>query len=124
MVLILPFLPKSPIWLAHKGRCEEARKALVFFKGKHANVEEELEAILAQLKLASARPNISWRELLTKSIYGQPLMIGSMTFILGQASGVAAVVPYIVEIFIRAGFQEDKSKYYGAAVAAAQVRPT
>lgn len=43
--LILIFMKESPTWLARKGRIEEAKSSLMFYRGDAAVVRDELERI-------------------------------------------------------------------------------
>jgi len=102
------------------NRDKEARKALSFFLPNDV-IEEKLREIKHQLGLAEAITKPHFLDYFTKAIYWKPFLIVASIHFFSLACGVGGVVPYVVEIFIRAGFDEDKSEYYGAAVAAAQV---
>ncbi|XP_063845140.1 facilitated trehalose transporter Tret1-like isoform X2 [Scylla paramamosain] len=48
------FLPNSPRWLTIHGHVTEARKSLVFFRGRHCDVEAELVEVIRQANEAGS----------------------------------------------------------------------
>lgn len=64
MLVGLFFVPKSPRWLAGKGRHEEARKALALIREvpqDHSSVDEEIQEILADSRLNEDKS--SWSQI-------------------------------------------------------------
>ncbi|KXH50135.1 hypothetical protein CSIM01_07359 [Colletotrichum simmondsii] len=69
-MIILPWLPESPVWYVKKGREEDARKAIFKLYGKNVDVEERLNFIKSELELAAGEANMakqtSWRAIFSK----------------------------------------------------------
>ncbi|KAF4777863.1 hypothetical protein HER10_EVM0008786 [Colletotrichum scovillei] len=69
-MIVLPWLPESPVWYVKKGRDEDARKAIFKLYGKNVDVEERLNFIKSELELAAGEANMakqtSWRAIFSK----------------------------------------------------------
>ncbi|KAK1542024.1 hypothetical protein CPAR01_05411 [Colletotrichum paranaense] len=69
-MIVLPWLPESPVWYVKKGRDEDARKAIFKLYGKNIDVEERLNFIKSELELAAGEANMakqtSWRAIFSK----------------------------------------------------------
>lgn len=99
--LMLFATPRSPRWLAKKGRVEEARAALQTFG--HQSIDQELHDILESLQYQDDRePFFSWK-------YRLPIFLAVSIVAFNQLSGINAVWYYLNDIFARAGFGKVSS---------------
>ncbi|XP_055921267.1 facilitated trehalose transporter Tret1-2 homolog [Eupeodes corollae] len=112
-LLVTP-MPESPSWLMQKGRSEESRKSLKFFRGIDKNdntTYEEFEAEFSQIKKTSQIAADDGKQSLLTSIKEpevyKPLLIMLGMFFFQQFSGVVVVVVYAVQIAVTAGVKMD-----------------
>jgi MFS transporter, SP family, xylose:H+ symportor len=103
-LILLFFVPKSPRWLAMKGRKAEALEVLVRIHGKEAasielvEIENSLEKDNKKIKL----------DIFAKGVFSI-IVIGSVLSILQQFTGINAVLYYGADIFEQAlGFGQDE----------------
>jgi len=102
-LLLLFVVPKSPRWLALKGRNEESLEVLVKIHGED-NAKLESEEIQESLKSSSKSANINYFKKGVLII----IVIGSILSILQQFTGINAVLYYGSDIFEKAlGFGKD-----------------
>jgi len=102
-LILLFFVPKSPRWLALKGRKEESLKVLVSIHGEE-NAKIESKEIEESLRLENKGEKINY---FSKSIF-IIIVIGSVFSILQQFTGINAVLYYGADIFEKAlGFGKD-----------------
>lgn len=102
-LLLLFVVPKSPRWLALKGRNEESLEVLVKIHGED-NAKLESEEIQESLKSSSKSANINYFKKGVLII----IVIGSVLSILQQFTGINAVLYYGSDIFEKAlGFGKD-----------------
>jgi len=87
------------VYYLTKGRPEEARKALKFFRGQNFDVEDELCELAEGCKKSTINSESSkWESFTTKqAIRSTVLSIGMMIF--QQLSGVNAIIFYTTSIF-------------------------
>lgn len=106
--LILMFLiPETPRWFVSRGREERARKALVWLRGKEADVEPELKGLMrSQADADRSATQNTMLELLKRSNL-KPLSISLGLMFFQQLSGINAVIFYTVQIFKDAGSTID-----------------
>jgi sugar porter (SP) family MFS transporter len=98
--LMLFVIPRSPRWLATKGRVDEARDVLR--QTGSANYEEELQAITksaAAERETAAVPLFSARHKL-------PIFLAISIGAFNQLSGINAILYYLNDIFAQAGFSK------------------
>lgn len=96
-------VPKSPRWLALKGRMEEAKATLVRIHGEEL-AEFELKEIQHSISQENASKGFSY--ILTAGVFSI-VVIGSVLSILQQFTGINAVLYYGADIFEKAlGFGE------------------
>ncbi|HET7841808.1 MAG TPA: sugar porter family MFS transporter [Terriglobia bacterium] len=89
-------IPKSPRWLVSKGRVEEARE--VFRLTGEENAEKELQDIVASLHAEQQQ------ERLFSLKYRFPIFLAVSIAMFNQFSGINAILYYLNDIFMRAGF--------------------
>jgi len=103
-LLALMTVPKSPRWLALKGRKEESMAVLVRIHGEEM-AEKEFAAIETSIQSEGGKVKIS---LLTKGILSI-VVIGSVLSIFQQFTGINAVLYYGADIFEKAlGYGKDE----------------
>lgn len=106
--LILMFLiPETPRWYVSRNREERARKALVWLRGKEADVEPELKGLMrSQADSDRQATKNQFMELLKRNNL-KPLSISLGLMFFQQFSGINAVIFYTVQIFKDAGSTID-----------------
>ena len=111
MVLAMFFVPDSPVFLVQKGKMDEARKALTWFRGKkYSGVEEEIAEIKrAEDERTAPESKVSFSEIFTQAVYLKPfgISLGLMGF--QQLSGINQVVFNMYNIFAAANSSLDPS---------------
>ena len=98
--LVLFAIPRSPRWLAQKGRVAEARAVLEQTGAE--NVEAELRDMTASVSLErglAQEPLFSWK-------YRFPIFLAVSIGMFNQLSGINAILYYLNDIFARAGFSK------------------
>lgn len=101
--ILLFFVPKSPRWLALRGKDEESHNVLVKIHGEENAKIESLE-IQESLKSESESKKVNYLKKAVLVI----IVIGSILSILQQFTGINAVLYYGADIFEKAlGFGKD-----------------
>ena len=116
-LLMLFRIPRSPRWLAKKGRVEEAREVLRM-TGQE-KFEQELQEIVESVHLErkAEEPLFSWK-------YRLPIFLAIATGMFNQLSGINAVLYYLNDIFARAGFSKVSSDLQAVAIGATNLAAT
>lgn len=108
--LVLTFMiPETPRWFVSRNREERARKALIWLRGKKADVEPELKGIMRSQADSErqATKNSMFELLKRKNLKPLSISLGLMFF--QQLSGINAVIFYTVKIFEEAGSTIDSN---------------
>lgn len=106
--IIFFFLPESPVWLSRKGRHEEARLSLSWFRGgdvmkmkaemRHLTSRTEEETLRQQEAAVKSR----WRQMTEPQIL-KPFLILNVFNLMQTLSGTYLVVFYAVDIISQIG---------------------
>jgi len=105
-------IPRSPRWLAKKGRVAEAREVLRL-TGEE-KYEQELAEIVASIDLEHGHgeePLFQWK-------YRFPIFLAVTIGMFNQLSGINAILYYLNDIFERAGFNKVSGDLQAVAVGA------
>ncbi|CAL4073794.1 unnamed protein product [Meganyctiphanes norvegica] len=92
---------ESPVYLLIKGRCEEAKTSLQYFRGKNYPVDDEFKEMRQSVNLAMQN-KIQLSDLL-KPYYLKPMGISLMLMFYQQFSGINAIMFNLVTIFETTG---------------------
>jgi SP family arabinose:H+ symporter-like MFS transporter len=104
-------IPRSPRWLAKKGRLDEAREVLRI-TGEE-NYDQELADIVASI---DAEHHAG--ESLFKQAYAFPIFLAVSIAMFNQLSGINAILYYLNTIFAQAGFSKVSSDLQAVAIGA------
>ncbi len=102
-LLMLFTIPRSPRWLVKKSRLGEARETLVAIGEE--NVEVELQDIVKSVDVEHGHG----QESLYQRKYGLPIFLAVSIGMFNQLSGINAILYYLNEIFVKAGFSSVSS---------------
>ncbi|XP_060527765.1 facilitated trehalose transporter Tret1-like [Cylas formicarius] len=101
-MLCFVFIPESPVFLCSKDKMEEARQSLIWFRGEIYEIEDELAAIVDDLK-ESKKNQTKLSDLVRDKATVKALIIALGLMIFQQLSGVNAVLFYANNIFENSG---------------------
>jgi sugar porter (SP) family MFS transporter len=110
--LMLFRIPRSPRWLALKGRSAEARAVLEQIGEE--NIDAELEAMASALRLEQQQG----KERLFSARTRFPVFLAVSIAMFNQFSGINAILYYLNDIFARAGFSKVSSDLQAVAIGA------
>ncbi|XP_018327911.1 facilitated trehalose transporter Tret1-like [Agrilus planipennis] len=101
-LITFSFMPESPVYLTAKGKIDDARKSLQWFRGKSYDVEDELFRIHESITEA-ARNKAGLSDLIRSKAASKALVISLALMLFQQLSGVNAVLFYAEKIFKDSG---------------------
>jgi MFS transporter, SP family, arabinose:H+ symporter len=110
--LLLFGIPRSPRWLAKKGRTAEAREVLV--RIGEENVDAELKDIVASIDADHGHAD----EPLFQRKYLLPIFLAVSIGMFNQLSGINAILYYLNDIFAKAGFSKVSGDLQAVAIGA------
>lgn len=93
------FMPESPVYLAMKGRNDDAAKALQWLRGKDADIDDELKEILEESQKQIDMPQVNILSSLRRPIVLKGLGIAVLLQVFQQWTGINAVLFYSASIF-------------------------
>jgi MFS transporter, SP family, arabinose:H+ symporter len=109
--LMLFTIPRSPRWLAKKGRVEEARGVLQLIG--EPNYEQELKEIVESIDTEHVTD-----EAFFSAKYRLPIFLAITIGLFNQLSGINAILYYLNDIFALAGFNKVSSDLQAVAIGA------
>jgi MFS transporter, SP family, arabinose:H+ symporter len=110
--IMLFTIPRSPRWLAKKGRVEEARAVLQLTGDE--NYEHDLRDIVASISIEQKQ---AAEKLFTRR-YAFPIFLAISIGMFNQLSGINAILYYLNDIFGRAGFSKVSGNLQAVAIGA------
>lgn len=99
-------IPESPTYLMKKHRNEDAKKALLYYRGSSYNISKELQDLDRDIS-ESTQTKVSIRDLISSKGTRRALIIALGVMIFQQLSGINAVIFYSGDIFKAAGSTLD-----------------
>lgn len=110
--LLLFGIPRSPRWLAKKGRIAESRRVLEQIG--EPDVEGELRNIVASIDADQGHAD----EPLFRRKYRLPIFLAVSIGMFNQLSGINAILYYLNDIFAKAGFSKVSGDLQAVAIGA------
>jgi len=104
-------IPRSPRWLAKKGRTDEARDVLRLIGEQ--DYEAELKDIVASVDAEHHQHDSVWNRQ-----YRLPVFLAMTIGMFNQLSGINAILYYLNQIFADAGFNKVSSDLQAVAIGA------
>ncbi len=105
-------IPRSPRWLAEKGRIEEAREVL------RSTGEPDYERALQDIVESIGEQKAEASEPLFQTRYRLPILLAVSIAMFNQLAGINAILYYLNDIFAHAGFGKLSSGLQAVAVGA------
>lgn len=103
-------IPRSPRWLVKKRRVDEARQVLQ--QVGEENFEQELQDIIASIDVEHAQEPLFSRK------YRVPIFLAVSIAMFNQLSGINAILYYLNDIFMRAGFSKVSGELQAVVIGA------
>src|SRR5438094_5532853 len=110
--LMLFGIPRSPRWLAKKGRTAEARAVLQMIGEE--NFEQELQDIVESIRVEQQQAG----EALFTRTHLFPIFLAVSVAMFNQLAGINAILYYLNDIFAHAGFSKVSGNLQAVAIGA------
>jgi MFS transporter, SP family, arabinose:H+ symporter len=111
LFLIMLFgIPRSPRWLAKKGRLSDARTVLQTMG--EPNYEQELQQIVESINIERQQAG----EALFRRAHAFPILLAVSVAMFNQLSGINPILYYLNDIFAHAGFSKVSGSLQAVAV--------
>ncbi|XP_017096834.2 facilitated trehalose transporter Tret1-2 homolog [Drosophila bipectinata] len=117
------FMPESPVYLALKGRNDDAAKSLQWLRGKGANIDDELKEIIEESKRQNDQEKVNILAALRRPIVLKGLGISVLLQVFQQCTGINAILFYSASIFEDVGASLP-GKYASIIIGVTQVVST
>lgn len=119
MFIGMLFLPESPRFLMHKGKTLEAYKVWKRIRGiEHADSREEFFVMKVSVQHEQTVVNESavnkrfpWLDFFTVPRARRALVYANIMILLGQLTGVNAIMYYMSTLMSQIGFDDEKANY-------------
>ncbi|KAF3760930.1 general substrate transporter [Cryphonectria parasitica EP155] len=119
MFIGMLFLPESPRFLMHKGKTLEAYKVWKRIRGiEHADAKEEFFVMKASVQHEHTVVNESavnkrfpWLDFFTVPRCRRALVYANIMILLGQLTGVNAIMYYMSTLMNQIGFNDEQANY-------------
>src|SRR5437879_10129602 len=108
--LLLFGIPRSPRWLAKKGRITEARGVLQMIGEE--NFEQELQEIVESIRVEQQQAG----EALFTRTHLFPIFLAVTVSMFNQLAGINAILYYLNDIFAHAGISKVSANLHAVAV--------
>ena len=102
ILVVMPFMPESPVYLLARQRRMEAQKSLEWLRGPEHDILGEIKQITNSLEKKEAVGTVSMKEMLTRREYAIPTTVSLLLMVIQQLSGVSAIMFYLGDIFLKA----------------------
>ena len=99
LLLSMPWLPPSPVFLASKGKQQEAGSSLRSLRGRGVGVEDDLKRIVEEVGKEGSATTVGPRQLLSERKHCLPFLLAIALMTLAQLVGVDYIISYTTIIF-------------------------
>lgn len=106
------FLPRSPRWLAARGRYHEAQKVLDMLRSTTEQAKKELDEIRESLKVKQS----GWSLFKENSNFRRAVFLGVLLQVMQQFTGMNVIMYYAPKIFGIAGFSSTSDQMWGTVI--------
>ncbi|AYM91926.1 sugar porter family MFS transporter [Serratia sp. 3ACOL1] len=106
------FLPRSPRWLASRGRDAEARKVLEMLRDTTEQAKAELDEIRESLKIKQS----GWSLFKDNKNFRRAVYLGVLLQVMQQFTGMNVIMYYAPKIFDLAGFASTAQQMWGTVI--------
>jgi SP family galactose:H+ symporter-like MFS transporter len=106
------FLPRSPRWLASRGRDAEARKVLEMLRDTTEQAKAELDEIRESLKIKQS----GWALFKDSKNFRRAVYLGVLLQVMQQFTGMNVIMYYAPKIFDLAGFASTAQQMWGTVI--------
>ncbi|MGL5388459.1 MAG: sugar porter family MFS transporter [Enterobacterales bacterium] len=106
------FLPRSPRWLASRGRDAEARKVLEMLRDTTEQAKAELDEIRESLKIKQS----GWALFKDNKNFRRAVYLGVLLQVMQQFTGMNVIMYYAPKIFDLAGFTNTAQQMWGTVI--------